>query len=137
MAAGPTAGREVLPYGSWPTPITSELVVRAARLPNGLQVDGDGDEAVLWWSEGRPEEGGRTAVLRLGHDGEQIEALAAPWNARSGVHEYGGGAWWVRGGVLWFVDWATQRLHRLAPGGEPVPLTPEPGVPRRPALRRR
>ena len=42
-------------FGSWPTPITSELVVRAARLPNGLQVDGD----ELWWSEGRPEEAGR------------------------------------------------------------------------------
>jgi dipeptidyl aminopeptidase/acylaminoacyl peptidase len=115
-----------LPYGSWPTPITSELIVRSARLPNAVQVDGD----QVWWSEGRPEEGGRTAVLRLGPDGEQVEVLAAPWNARSGVHEYGGGAWWVRGGVLWFVDWPSQRLHRLAPGGEPEPLTREPKVPR-------
>ena len=46
------------------------------------------------------------------------------------MHEYGGGAWWVRDGVLWFVDWATQRLHRVEPGGEPVPITPEPEVPR-------
>jgi dipeptidyl aminopeptidase/acylaminoacyl peptidase len=117
----------VLPYGSWPTPITSELVVRAARVASGVAVDG-GD---VWWSEGRPEEGGRNAVLRLGPGGEPVEVLAGPWNARSGVHEYGGGAWWVRDGVLWFVDWATQRLHRLAPGDtEPVPLTPEPAVPR-------
>ena len=35
------------------------------------------------------------------------------------MHEYGGGAWWVRDGVLWFADWATQRLHRLDAGGEP------------------
>ena len=35
------------------------------------------------------------------------EVLAAPWNARTAVHEYGGGAWWVRDGVLWFADWAT------------------------------
>ena len=47
-----------LPFGSWPTPITSELVVRSARLPNGLHLDGDD----LWWSEGRPEEAGRVAV---------------------------------------------------------------------------
>ena len=119
-------GPAVLPYGSWPTPITSELVVRSARLPSGLQLDGPD----LWWSEGRPEEGGRTAVLRRAPDGTVTEVLGAPWNARSGVHEYGGGAWWARDGVLWFADWATQRLHRVELGGSPVAITPEPDVPR-------
>ncbi len=116
----------VRPFGSWPTPITSELVVRSARLPNGLRVDGDD----IWWSEGRPEEAGRMAVLRRAGDGEVTEVVTAPWSARSGVHEYGGGAWWVRDGVLWFVDWASQRLHRVEPGGEPIALSPEPTVPR-------
>ncbi|MEX2293634.1 MAG: S9 family peptidase [Acidimicrobiales bacterium] len=115
-----------LPYGSWPTPITSELVVRAARLPNGLAVDGDD----IWWSEGRPEEAGRTAVLCRTADGRVTEVVAAPWNARTGVHEYGGGAWWVANGVVWFADWATQRLHRAVEGQEPVALTPEPAVAR-------
>jgi dipeptidyl aminopeptidase/acylaminoacyl peptidase len=120
-----------LPYGSWPTPITSELAVRSARLPNGLQSDG-GD---VWWSESRPEEGGRNAILRLAEDGSRTEVLPEPWNARTGVHEYGGGAWWVRDGVLWFADWASQRLHRLAFDGDPndldpVAITPEPEVPR-------
>jgi dipeptidyl aminopeptidase/acylaminoacyl peptidase len=122
---------QVLPYGSWPTPITSELAVRAARLPTAVHSDG-GD---LWWSEGRPEEGGRNAILRLGADGSRTEVLPEPWNARTGVHEYGGGAWWVRGGVLWFADWSSQRLHRLAFDGDPndldpVAITPEPEVPR-------
>ena len=114
------------PYGRWPTPITSELLVRSARLPNALALDGDD----IWWSEGRPEEAGRVAVMRRRADGEVSEVLAAPWSARTSVHEYGGGAWWVAGGVLWFADWATQRLHRLAPGGPPQPLTPEPVVAR-------
>jgi dipeptidyl aminopeptidase/acylaminoacyl peptidase len=122
---------QVLPYGSWPTPITSELVVRSARLPSGIGSDGDD----IWWSESRPEEGGRTAILRLGADGSRTEILPAPWNARTGVHEYGGGAWWVRGGVVWFADWTSQRLHRLAFDGDPndldpEPITPEPAVPR-------
>jgi len=112
--------------GSWPTPVTSELVVRFARLPNGLDLDGDD----VWWSEGRPEEGGRIAVLRRAPDGAVTEVVTAPWNARTAVHEYGGGAWWVDGGVLWFTDWATQRLHRVAPGDDPVALTPEPSVAR-------
>ena len=53
------------------------------------------------------------------------------WNARSAVHEYGGGAWWVDAGVLWFVRWDDQRLYRLDPGAaEPVAVTPEPEVSR-------
>jgi dipeptidyl aminopeptidase/acylaminoacyl peptidase len=115
-----------LPFGSWPTPITSELVVRSARTPNGLQLDGDD----VWWSEGRPEEGGRFAVLRRSPDGAVTEVVTAPASARTSVHEYGGGAWWVRDGVLWFADWATQRLHRIVSGEEAVALTPEPEVPR-------
>src|SRR5688500_13584440 len=73
-----------LPYGSWPTPITSELVVRSARLPNGVRVDGDD----VWWSEGRPEEGGRIAVLRRRPDGSVDEVLPGAHSARTAVHEY-------------------------------------------------
>ena len=92
--------------------------MRAARAPGDVAFDG----AALWWSESRPEEGGRTAVLRRDPDGTVTEVVTAPWNARTAVHEYGGGAWWVAGGVLWFADWATQRLHRVGPDGEPVAL---------------
>ncbi|WP_448627430.1 prolyl oligopeptidase family serine peptidase [Geodermatophilus sp. URMC 64] len=110
-----------LPYGSWPTPITSELVVLAAARPSGVAVDGDD----VWWGEFRPGEGGRTAVVRNG-----AELLASPWNARTRVHEYGGGSWTVAGGTLWFTEFADQRLYRLGPGaGEPVAVTPEPPIP--------
>ncbi|MET0577248.1 MAG: prolyl oligopeptidase family serine peptidase, partial [Ilumatobacteraceae bacterium] len=96
--------------------------MRAARAPGGVVLDG----STIWWSESRPEEAGRTAVLRRDPDGSTTEVLPAPWNARTAVHEYGGGAWWVAGGVLWFADWATQRLHRVGRDGDPVALTPEP-----------
>jgi dipeptidyl aminopeptidase/acylaminoacyl peptidase len=103
--------------------VTSELVVRAARAIGAIAADGDD----VWWSEGRPEEGGRIAVLRRAADGATTEVLGAPWSARTAVHEYGGGAWWVRDGVLWFADWASQRLHRLgADDAAPVALTAEP-----------
>ena len=51
----------MLPYGSWPTPITSEFIVRAAAGLSEVRVDGDD----VWWSEQRPEEGGRTQLVRL------------------------------------------------------------------------
>jgi dipeptidyl aminopeptidase/acylaminoacyl peptidase len=114
-----------LPCGSWPTPISSELVVRAAARPGALAVDG----GAVWWSESRPGEGGRTAVVRRSADGTVTDVLPAPWNARTRVHEYGGGAWTVSGGVLWFTHFADQRLYRLEPGGEPVAVTAEPAVP--------
>src|SRR4051794_16862196 len=113
-----------LPYGSWPTPITSELVVRAAaRLGEGA-VDGDD----VWWSESRPTEGGRSVIVRRSADGTLTDVLPPPWNARTRVHEYGGGAWTVSGGTLWFTEFSDQRVYRVDPGGSPVAVTPEPEV---------
>src|SRR5436305_11790322 len=121
------SAHSVLPYGSWPTPITSEVLVAAAVGLSELQVDG----ADVVWSESRPAEGGRTALVRLGADGSRTELLAPGTNARTAVHEYGGAAWWVREGVVWFCSWSDQRLYRRDPATAlAAPLTPEPAVPR-------
>jgi dipeptidyl aminopeptidase/acylaminoacyl peptidase len=114
------------PFGSWPTPITSELVVAAAVRLGELSADGPD----LVWSEGRPAEEGRTQLVRRAADGSTADVLPPGMSARTAVHEYGGAAWWVRDGVTWFTEWADQRLYRLAPGGEPEPLTAEPQRPR-------
>ena len=120
-----TDSAQTLPYGSWPTPITSELVVRAAARLGEVIVDGED----VWWAEGRPSEGGRTVLVRRTADGTTTDLLAAPWNARTRVHEYGGGAWTVAAGTVWFTDFADQRLYRVDPGRKPVTVTPEPAVP--------
>lgn len=109
------------PYGAWASPITAETVISAAVGLSEVRVDGDH----VWWSEGRPEEGGRVQLVRDGQD-----ALPDGFAARTRVHEYGGGAWAVRGGVAFFANWGDQRLYRLdGPGATPVALTPEPAVP--------
>src|SRR3954465_7714153 len=115
-----------LPYGSRPTPITSELVVRAAARLGEVAVDGDD----VWWSESRPTEGGRSVIVCRSADGALTYVLPPPWNARTRVHEYGGGAWTVSGGTLWFTEFSDQRVYRLGPGSDPpVAVSPEPGVP--------
>ncbi|MGY1917253.1 prolyl oligopeptidase family serine peptidase [Blastococcus sp. SYSU DS0973] len=115
-----------LPFGSWPTPITSELVVRTAAALGEVLVDGDD----VWWSEARPDEGGRSVIVRRSGDGTVADALPAPWNARTRVHEYGGGAWTVSGGTLWFTHFSDQRLYRLDAGADaPVAVAPEPALP--------
>lgn len=115
------------PYGSWPTPFTSEVVVTHAVRLSDVRVDGFD----VIWSEGRPAEGGRTTLVRLSPDGHRTELLPPEVNARTTVHEYGGGAWWVRDGVLWYANWDDQRLYRRDPDtGRARALTAPPGLPR-------
>lgn len=112
------------PYGSWPTVITSELVVKAAAGLGGVALEGD----MVVWSEQRPEEGGRTQLVRRVGDGPALDLLPEGFNARTAAHEYGGGAWWLHGSSVWFTNWDDQRLYTVADGEAPRPVTAEPAV---------
>ena len=114
----------VAPYGSWRSPITAELLV-AGSASIGEVVVGTDD---VWWSEARPEEGGRVQLVRHRPGGRSVDVLPEGYSARTRVHEYGGGAWWLHGDDAVFANAADQRLHRLAAGTDrPVALTPAPG----------
>jgi len=86
-----------------------------------VQVSGD----AIYWSEGRPAEAGRQVVVRWRPGEEPVDVLPAPFSARTTVHEYGGGAFCVDGGTLYFSNYDDQRLYRVDAGGEPRPITPE------------
>jgi len=116
---------QTLPFGSWPTPITSEQVVATAARLGEVAVAPDG----VWWAEARATEGGRTVLVHRSPDGTTTDLLPAPWNARTRVHEYGGGSWAVADGQVFFTDFGDQRLYRVVPGGEPEALTAEPELP--------
>ncbi len=118
---------ETAPYGSWSTPLTAERVSASSVTLSDVRVDGSD----VIWSEGRASEDGRTQLVRRASDGDTAELLEAGQNARTAVHEYGGGAWWVRDRVVWFVDWSDQRLYRRDPdSGRTEPLVPEPEIER-------
>jgi dipeptidyl aminopeptidase/acylaminoacyl peptidase len=102
------------------------VVTEAVRLYDA-RMDGD----ALVWAEARPAEGGRTALVRRAADGTTSELLGPDVNVRTAVHEYGGGAWWLRDGVVWYSEWSDQRLYRRDPEtGRATALTPEPEVPK-------
>jgi dipeptidyl aminopeptidase/acylaminoacyl peptidase len=116
----------VAPYGSWRSPISAaDLVTSGHPVEGGTYV---GEQ--IWWSELRPSEKGRYAIRRM-DGGEPVDVLPAPWNARTRVHEYGGGAWTATAdGTLIFAEFTDQRLYRLDPGSdEPVAITPAPPQP--------
>ena len=111
---------EIFPYGEWPSPITAADVARGHIRLSFPVIAAD----TVYWQETLPAEGGRQTVVRRGPDGVSRDLLAAPWNARTRVHEYGGRSYLpVPGGVL-FANFGDQRLY-VAPdgGGEPGPLT--------------
>jgi len=111
------------PYGEWESPITAVDVATAGSGATSPHFVGD----EVWWLESVPAESGRYAVRRRRADGLVEDLLPAPWNARSRVHEYGGGAWAPAGRDVVFVEFRDQRIYRLTPGEEPVPLTPAEG----------
>src|SRR5207302_6611457 len=86
------------------------------------QVEVDGDD--VYWVEGRPAEGGRNVVVRRAPDGRIEDVNPAPYNARTRVHEYGGGAYVVDRGTIYFSNYKDQRLYGQRPGQAPEPLTP-------------
>ncbi len=114
---------QIAPYGAWKSPITPELITaRAIRLERSALTWVDGDD--VYWTEGRPEEGGRGALMRRAPDGTLHDLVPQPYNVRSRVHEYGGGEFAVAEGVIWFSNFADGRVYRLEPGGKPRALTP-------------
>jgi dipeptidyl aminopeptidase/acylaminoacyl peptidase len=109
------------PYGSWKSPITSDLIVAGSIRLGEIRLEGE----TVYWSEGRPTEGGRSVVVKRTPDGQITDLTPAPLNVRTRVHEYGGGAFNVLDGALYFSNFADQRLYRQAGEGTPKPITPE------------
>jgi dipeptidyl aminopeptidase/acylaminoacyl peptidase len=113
--------KKIASYGSWQSPITADLVA-SANIGLGT-VCWDGED--IYWLESRPLEKGRSVVVRydVGR-GQAQDYLPLEFNARSRVHEYGGGAFLVQDGTLFFVNFADQRVYRKVGTADPQPITP-------------
>ncbi|MQA62109.1 MAG: prolyl oligopeptidase family serine peptidase [Actinophytocola sp.] len=115
--------RTIAEYGSWVSPISAAQAAAASGGPSWTAFVGD----EVWWVESRTNEGGRVALMRETASGRE-ELLAAPWNVRNRVHEYGGLPWVHVEDSAVFTNWDDQRVYARREDGEIVPLTPEPAV---------
>lgn len=111
---------ETHPYGSWPSPLTPAMLTEALVGLSFPSLAGGG----IYWCEQRPQEGGRTTLLCQDEAGNLQELTPGSFNVRTRVHEYGGKPYVVAGDLVLVVDFAEQRLWRVAPGEAPVALTP-------------
>lgn len=95
--------KRIAPYGAWDSPVTTDLVAGKTVGLSALQTD----DGALYWLESRPNENGRTVLVRRGSDGRTADLTPAPLNVATRVHEYGGGAYLVADGRVVFSDKAT------------------------------
>jgi dipeptidyl aminopeptidase/acylaminoacyl peptidase len=110
-----------LPYGAWPSPITAEmLATTAVGLAEPLLDDG-----IVYWIEERATEGGRGVVRKGDPHSSPVDVTPESFDARTRVHEYGGGAYTVHHGTVFFSNRPDARLYRQPEGGAPEAITPD------------
>jgi dipeptidyl aminopeptidase/acylaminoacyl peptidase len=100
------------PYGTWPSRITAQIVAAQGLRLGAVAVDGDD----VYWLEGRPAESGRIVLVRRDAHGRVADLTPPGFNVRTRVHEYGGGAYIVASGEIYFSNFADQRIYRAVAG---------------------
>ncbi|HLB39949.1 MAG TPA: prolyl oligopeptidase family serine peptidase [Actinomycetota bacterium] len=111
----------VAPYGTWASPITAGMLATTAiGLGEASVVDG-----IAYWLEMRPTQGGRFVVVKGDPHSDPVDVTPEGFDARTMVHEYGGGSYTVYNGTVFFSNMPDARLYRQDPGADPVAITPE------------
>ena len=116
------ADRRTGSFGTWGSPITADAVVTAAVSLLEPRIEGDN----IYWIEARPLERGRNVIIRRAADGTIGDVTPAPFDARSQVHSYGGGAYAVDQNGVYFVNYPDNQIYRQTVGGSPAKITSRP-----------
>jgi len=132
MAIIDTTKSSIAPFGTWQSPITPEAIV--ADTVNLDQITIDGDD--IYWIEGRASESGRCVIVRY-RNGTTTDVTPAPWNSRTRVHEYGGGAYLVNNGTVYFSNLADQAIYCTESDQSQTTITSPPVAITQPAAGRR
>lgn len=114
--------RPARPYGSWPSPITSDLLTRQSVRLGEPQITAAG----CYWLESRPQELGRNVLMFQPFQGEAREVLPGHISVRTKAHEYGGACYLATDVGVFYVNASDQRVYQSNNGKE-IALTPEAG----------
>ena len=124
MRVAPTEGDmthpQIAPYGSWKSPITTDMIVGETIGLGRIVLDGRD----TYWAELRPSQGGRNVIVQRSASGQTRDVTPEGFSVGTTLHEYGAKGYTVADGVLYFSNFENQRLYRCRLGEKPVPLTP-------------
>ena len=98
-------------YGSWLSPLSAKLVTSASLKLSEIVIDGDD----IYWLECRANEGGRYVIVKKNKNGKLLDVSSSSFSVRNSVHEYGGGSYDVKDGVVYFCNWDDQRIYKALP----------------------
>jgi dipeptidyl aminopeptidase/acylaminoacyl peptidase len=116
------------PFGSWISPITADLIVNESRFigTHGFDAEVRIDGSDIYWLEGRPLEKGRAVLVQRNGESKADDVTPRHFDVRTQVYGYGGGAWLVLDGTVYFTNRTDGRLYCQKSGMPPKPLTPKP-----------
>ena len=109
----------VATFGSWKSPITSDLIVSKTIGIDNIAIDRQN----IYWLEKRPQEKGRNLIVGHFPNRGTEDVTPQPFSVRSRIHEYGGGAYTIEENTIYFSNYADGRIYRQVIGSEPEPLT--------------
>jgi dipeptidyl aminopeptidase/acylaminoacyl peptidase len=112
---------KVASFGSWKSPITSDLIVAQTIAIGSIAINHDN----VFWLEKRPQEQGRSVIAGLVNQKEAKNLTPSPLSVRSKIHEYGGGAYTVEQNIIYFSNYKDGRIYQQVIGTQPHPLTDE------------
>ena len=110
---------QILGYGSWKSPITSELIVSKTIGVGSIKISGEN----IYWLEKRPQEKGRNVIVGCSEQTGIKSVTPEPLSVRSKVHEYGGGAYVVDKNTIYFSNYKDGRIYQQVVNKQPQPLT--------------
>ncbi|MEM8828536.1 MAG: S9 family peptidase [Cyanobacteria bacterium P01_G01_bin.19] len=113
---------QVATFGSWASPITSDSIVSKSIGIGEISIS----ENNIYWLEKRPQEKGRSLVVGYFGDRGIKNVTPAPLSVRSKVHEYGGGAYVVKGNTIYFSNYSDGKIYQQLLNRQPQPLTNKP-----------
>lgn len=94
-------------FGSWESPITTDLMLGDSVGLGEISVFNND----IYWIEMRPQEKGRYVIVKQSADGHKTDVIPSDFNARTRVHEYGGGSYLITEIGIIFTNFQDQALY--------------------------
>ena len=104
----------------WESPITEDDVIHESLNISDIHIDGDD----VYWIEKRDDEDGRNVIIKKDNNGNVTDVIPNKFNAKTNVHEYGGGSFSVSNGIVIFSNYPDNRLYKVSEADPlPTPIT--------------